>query len=248
MSKNTSSNLIAQIKSLGIRRARVVGNGEATLHPDCPELIKELSASVKFLSMLTNGQHLNQSIMDSLATAPVNLIEISVDSCDKHGYEKSRVGGDFERLLENLVQLKKTVHKEKRRALINIRVMIRPSQKNDELDMIDFWRQFGDTVMKQYVVDVTSRDDDAFKLHREAGRYPRCSLPFKIMNVHWNGEVPLCSYSHNQTEDKKQLILGNINDNSLLEIWNSPSMRQYRAGQRSRNESMMPLCNGCMGI
>jgi len=69
-------------------------------------MITELARACKYLQMITNLQRVNDSIIASILEAPIRLIEISVDSDHKEGYERSRVLGDFDRLLRNLETLK----------------------------------------------------------------------------------------------------------------------------------------------
>ena len=111
-----------------------------------------------------------------------------------------------------------------------------------------FWKPLGDVVSKQYIIDLTEHNTTgSFKTNDEEGRYPKCSLPFKIMDVHWNGNVPLCTYSIKQSGLKEGVLLGNVSNSTLLELWNHKLIKQYRDAHRSRDKAAMGLCNGCIG-
>jgi len=244
MEPTTFCNLVRQVKECGIPWISVCGNGEPTLHPKFPNYVRQLAAATKFLELTTNWQRVNQEIIYSVLQAPVNLMHVSVDGGNKEEYESMRIGGKLERLLQNLTllkQLKKATHSL---TLINIRVMLLPSQYGDEQRLLNFWRSYGDVVSKQYILNF---DSGSYGYENSYKPGSRCTLPFKILDLNWNGNVPLCTYSRRQTGKPEGLSIGNINQNSLLEIWNSQTIRQYREGHRYRKEELIPICKGCPG-
>jgi MoaA/NifB/PqqE/SkfB family radical SAM enzyme len=246
MSEETLADLVRQLRECGRPRVRLVGNGEATLHPRFAEFVRALGGATRMLTLTTNGQWRHDATAEAILDAPTHLVEISVDGMTREHYERSRPGGDFERLLRNLVRLRE-LRGPSRRTLINIRVMLRPSEKLDEPRIMRFWRAYADTVMSQYIIDVGGNDDDVYAPVHATGDYPRCTLPFKVLDVHWNGNVPLCSYSGKQTGQPEGLLLGNIRTRPLEDLWNDAVMSQYRRAHRTRDESLMPVCNGCFG-
>lgn len=154
MSEAVFSRLVQQIKDLGVSRVRIVGNCEALLHPRFNEMIARLARACRYLSIVTNGQSLDDiETITSMLRAPLRLIEVSVDSNCKEKYEKMRVGGSFDKLLANLVLLKQTRDKMNAPTLINIRTMIRPAERSIESDIFEFWRPFDNTVIPQYLHD-----------------------------------------------------------------------------------------------
>jgi MoaA/NifB/PqqE/SkfB family radical SAM enzyme len=69
-------------------------------------------------------------IPKSLIDAPVDLVEISIDAGGKARYEASRVRGNYEILMRNLERLHRMRNESKSRTMINIRLMVRPSNKS----------------------------------------------------------------------------------------------------------------------
>ena len=241
----TFSNLVRQVKECCIPWISLVGNGEPTLHRKFPSYVRQLATATKFLELTTNWQRVDEEIIYSVLQAPVNLMHVSLDGGNKEEYESVRIGGKFESLLQNLTllkQLKKETHSS---TLINIRVMLLPSQYGDEQRLLNFWRSYGDVVSKQYVLNFG--DSSSYGYENTYKQDARCTLPFKIVDVNWNGNVPLCSYSRRQTGNPHGLPIGNINENSLREIWNGPIISQYREGHRYRKEELIPICKSCPG-
>jgi MoaA/NifB/PqqE/SkfB family radical SAM enzyme len=245
MSPETFGNLIRQIEESGIRKVKLVGNGEPTIHPKFSEMIPQLVKAARFVTLTTNALALNETIIESILAAPVDVLHISVDGGTREEYERSRVGGKFDKLLQNLGLLRQMKRDRRAKTLVNVRVMLRPSQRSQEGALRQFWSLLSDVVSQQYVMDFTGSDTDVYPSADDHDACPRCTLPFKILDVRWNGDVPLCSYSQFQTGDKIGLLLGNLNQVSLAEMWNGERIKAYRAAQRQRNAAQMPVCKGC---
>lgn len=247
MSRETFSRLVAQIRATGVRRVRVVGNGEPTLHPSFSEFIQELSSATCDLELTSNWQRVSEPLARSVVEAKLSRLHISIDGASQASYEKHRLGGSWKALLENLALLRRVRQDYSPRPFVNIRVMMRPSDHGHEEPFKAFWAGYGDEVTTQFVTDWAGTDTDVFALDCGVGVYPHCTLPFKQIEVHWNGNVPLCTYSHVQSGRAEGLLLGNIRERTLAEMWNSDTMRGYRAGHRRRNPVLMPICEGCAG-
>ena len=132
--------------------------------------------------------------------------------------------------------------------MVLITVMLRPSEQRDVHEILRFWQPYCDIVSRQYILNVSAPEKDVY--HAQSALYnefPRCSFPFKELKIFWNGNIPLCKYSHLQTGDSTGIILGNININGLAEVWNHKVMKEYRVGHRKRQEELMPICRGCIG-
>jgi MoaA/NifB/PqqE/SkfB family radical SAM enzyme len=248
MASATFAKVLEDLKQLGTHRVRVVGSGEPTLHPEFASFIAALCQVTPFVSVLTNAQWRHpQKTIDAMLDAGVGVVEVSLNGDDKEGYESSRLGGRFERLLENLTMLNDSKRSRRSPAITNIRVMLRPSERAAENRMIAFWRQYADCVMPQYIFALKRsayRDDVYMPRQWEEGLYPRCSAPFKALNVLWNGDVPLCSFSVEHV-GPPGLVIGNVMTDSLSDLWHGDVMRQYREGHYRRDHDKMPICKGC---
>lgn len=247
MDESTFNRLIDQIQAIGIERVYLIGNGEPTIHPEFNVFVRQLAKSTRFVSLTTNWQKVDEQTIESVVRAPVDLINVSVDGFDTNSYEDSRIGGSLERLIRNLTELKHARPAGIRRPVINARVMLRPSQFDRREEIFEFWAPYCDEVSTQYVINSTGKGGDVYGIKGDPGHYPHCSFTFKQLNVNWNGDVPLCSYSGYQADDPSEAILGNINHQTIEQLWNHPLIRQYRMAQRKRLGDQMPLCNGCGG-
>jgi hypothetical protein len=56
MQREVFDNFLEDVRQLGVRWVRVLGNGEATLHPEFSFFIRQIARTVPYVSLLTNGQ------------------------------------------------------------------------------------------------------------------------------------------------------------------------------------------------
>jgi radical SAM protein with 4Fe4S-binding SPASM domain len=86
-------------------------------------------------------------------------------------------------------------------------------------------------------------DENYAKYYLEHGNcfgYSKCVAPFVMADVMPNGDVVTC-------RDFVDVTVGNIQDNSLLEIWNGKPYVQYRK-MMIRHQGMLPQCSRCCGL
>ena len=242
MSSCMFSTVLTQVKYAHPQTVRVIGSGEPTLHPRLREMIQALGGTAPVVTLTTNGQLLTERNA-SAALDVVDIIEVSVDSDNGADYDRVREGATYKRLTDNL-RLIRQLRKERRsKTMIEIRVGIRPSQKETER-FIEHWHPFGDVIVLQKLRAYSSSDPDLYPLE-PSGDTDQCALLFKYMNIRWNGDVPLCQYSAYQFGAPDGLLLGNVASDDLVNLWNSRLMRQYRNGHRRRDVVLTPICKGC---
>ncbi len=248
MSEFIFDKVIQGVVDCKVKRVRIIGNGEAIIHPNYFQYAKELRKVTPVVSLTTNAKFNKESLIYDTIDSDLDQINISVDGDNKETFEKLRLRGNFDKMLVDLKKMKEYKDAKKSRTLINIRVMVSPSDFHRHKEIMDFWKPYADVVSKQFLIPIIDgEEDETFETNAQKGRFPKCSLPFKIMDIQWNGNVPLCSYSWKQSGLNQGVLIGNLATKSLREIWNGPLIKQYRDAHRSRNGAKMPLCNNCVG-
>jgi len=81
----------------------------------------------------------------------------------------------------------------------------------------------------------------------EATLHPKCSLPFRNIQIRANGDIPICQISGSALNKSKRVIAGNIKDNSVNEIWNTGTFQTFRDAHRNRTLEDISICKGCKG-
>ncbi len=246
MEERIFDKLIQDIRKYRIRRISVVGNGEPTIHPMFNKYIKKLGEVSHVLSLTSNLQKVNEENISAIAQS-VNILNVSVDGINQQTYEKYRHKGSYNRLLHNISLLKKYKKELGSDLKLNIRLMVHPSYEANIKEMNKYWEQYGDIVSNQYVLNFKNEREDVYDFNTDENFHPKCSLPFKKLDIHWDGNVPLCSYYYKQANHPNSYILGNVEYQNLKEIWNLELISHYRKALKMRDKKNMPLCAGCIG-
>ena len=69
-----------------------------------------------------------------------------------------------------------------------------------------------------------------------------CHQPFVELNVYWNGEVGLCCWDYDN-----MIKLGNLNETSIMKIYNNKVFQMVRRKMLDKNCNFMP-CKICSQI
>lgn len=67
-----------------------------------------------------------------------------------------------------------------------------------------------------------------------------CFRLWHDMNVHWDGNVVLCCIDYEQ-----EVVLGNVNKQSLAEIWQGERMKEIRSLHMEGRYDEIPICGKC---
>jgi len=67
-----------------------------------------------------------------------------------------------------------------------------------------------------------------------------CLRPSSQLVINWKGDVTLCC-----NDFYGKLVMGNINDNNLLDIWRGPNFEFYRSKLIKGQRSSISICRHC---
>jgi radical SAM protein with 4Fe4S-binding SPASM domain len=159
-------------------------------------------------------------------------------------YERMRVGGIFEKTLSiatNFLEKKASMKKEKPYTRIQI---IRTKETQSEItDYVKKWLPLADSVyahnldgMVPWLGNVMMSPDEV--TDKNSNRLP-CTQLWKILNIFWNGQVSSCC--HDALGD---MVLGNIQDDSLKNLWNSKPAHEFRR-KHIENDLEGTICDSC---
>lgn len=247
MTRETFSNLLAQIKKHKIKKLSLVGNGESLIHPHFFEFACELKKVVGYVSVTTNLNNKNPDTIRNVIRSKIDQVNISIDGHTPAEYEAYRKGAVFSNLVKNLEILNEEKKAQRSSCLICIRLMLHPSNFAEMNESKRFWQKYCDVISWQSVINITGDAKDVFPAKRSVEKAPPCSLPFKILDVRQNGDIPLCSYSHMQMGNEDGLLIGNINQNDISSLWNGNTMTECRKFQKSGDFPAGYVCIGCIG-
>ena len=193
--------------------------GESTLHPEFIQFLEYTKGKFIDSRVNTNGQYRDISISRAMVE---NLKEISfsVDAFCADTYKMIR-GGDYYLLKKNINNCIYWANYTKANTKIVLSFTVTEANKLELQDFVTYWRRKYHNISFRIrpVWDRTSEERNRGTLKRK-----NCYMPNRRLVVAANGDVyPCCVQWH-----KPFTILGNVNSESLLNIWNSFSLQFIR--------------------
>lgn len=227
-------------------------NGEPLLHDDIIAMMryaKEKDVANRLI-LVTNGSKLTPQLCRDIMSIGIHYIQISVEGVSDADYRRiSNVNLDYDKLVGNVAYLYAHKHPD---TTLNVKLM---DCDLDEAARQKFLADFGkisDTQGIEHPISYTQPElkDTSLGIKPETTHdgYARtykdvCTLPFYTMNINFNGNVSACSFDW-----RHGLIMGNVGEESLLDIWNGKRYNDFRILHLQKRRNEHPVCNGCEGV
>ena len=229
-----------------IKVIRYIGTGEPLLNKNFLEMVKlaKESGVAERYELTTNGVLLSQKKYHTEITKYLDRIIISIEGLDDDSYfdiTGSKV--NFAELVDNI----KLLYRNKRNC--NIYIKIHNDAIKNETDLKRFHQVFEGICDQLFVENLVNLWPETISnLGLDAGfRFGGASTPqkvctqiFKSMMINANGEVVPCC-----VDFKRVNVIGNINTESLSEIWNGNIENEIRIKHLSGKGGEMRPCNSC---
>jgi len=219
------------------------GFGELFLNNKWSRLLDFASIrGIQPIIILTNGMLLNETNIPKLINK-VDVILVTIDGATAKTYESIRVKGNFEKVTKNIEKfLEIRQHNESPHLVLRI---IKMKETVGEIASFhEYWSKKigkGDTIhiadYNDWAGSVTYKGIDEIKTQRD--RRP-CRMLWKNLTVYYDGRVSPCCY-----DAEGDLIIGNISNQGLKEIWNGTPLRNMRDLHLAHQFEKIPLCSRC---
>lgn len=248
MTLETYKKIIVQIKQFPakLKLLSLTGHGEPMLNKDLPMMVKLAKETeiAERVEIITNASLLNKEMADALIDAGLDTLRISLQGLSSDKYEEiCGAHVNFTQLLENI----KYFYQNKKNTSLFVKIMDVSLDTGEE---DKFYQLFGDCTDRMYIekmrptydgVNITKDMDLQYDRYgRQHQRRKVCPLPFFMLGVFPDGDVEPCDTIY------KPIILGNVNQDTLLSMWNGEKLRGFRKmqlkGQRCDNEKCAVCC------
>ncbi|MDC0979320.1 radical SAM protein [Gammaproteobacteria bacterium] len=229
--------------------AVILGLGSETLvSKGAKEVLRKVKeAGVMDIFFGSNGVLLDKEVAQLLIDLEIARVEVSLDAATPETFHKIRGKDQLPRIEKNMEKLLE-VKKESNAALPVVRLCFceQAFNKHEKEQFVEKWSGRADYVDFQDVQDFSyvnelleTGDVEAFKdLEADDLPYIECAYPFNSLNVWSNGDIsPCCTYYG------KNLVFGNIRENSLEEVWHGEEMNALR--KEMITKKLKPTCKAC---
>ena len=242
MSEDVFDKICKQADKYGAKGIRFLRWGEPLLHPDIANMIKKANDYKLLTHITTNGSLLTRELSEKLVDNGLDSIIISMQGLDKEEYTKLR-GNNYNKMIEGLNNILKA-RGNKKNPYITISTTITDENQDDIDKFKEKWLKKVDDVSIGYTwfkrlenkKPVTEFIDRAKKLPHLF----KCQEVMIKLSIDWDGTVSPCCLDYNQ-----QLSIGNINDNTLKELWKSEDVKSIRTLLSHKRQDLFTLCRTC---
>ena len=229
----------------GLKSIKLQYRGEPLLHPKVAEFVDYAKKKGVIEVMFnTNANLLNEKMARKLIEAKMDKIICSIDGYTSDVYEKVRIRGNFDKVVENLKrlqELKKEMNVDY--PIIRVQMVKFPHLSNDYVkEYVDFWSKIADYVGVEEYNDWESEMKGKLSNEEVVCKEFCCTQPWQRLFVIWDGTIILCCGDHNL-----EMPLGNVNKNSLKDIWLSLRLQTIRKIHKRGDSHKIPICNKCSG-
>lgn len=229
-----------------IKILRITGQGEPLINKYLPEMIRYAKKKdvADFIEIITNGSLFCEENIDEIIDSGVDRIRISVEGINKSSYEEV-IGRKFD--FDNFVKNIELLYKHKKSCEIYIKTV--DVSVKTEADQNKFYNLFQDKCDKIFIEKITPlwAEFDELNISTDKGVHGEeakdikvCPYIFYSFFVNTNGQVTCCC-----ADWKRRYIIGDVNNESLLEIWNGNKLRSFWKDMLFGNKDKYLMCKKC---
>lgn len=244
MSWDVFLRLAEDAEKIGPQTVSLYAHGEPLLHPRIVLMVEELHKRGLATELVTNGDFLTAEMSVNLLAAGLHRLVISHPAISLENWQACRceplAPDTDERLkkavkvwqdVENKVTLRCLVFKEMvPKKVASTREYLQNWLATPGVREVEFWLY---QPWPEHVLE-----DQIPLIHRD----PKvCSLSLQTLMVSWNGKITPCPY-----DIHGDLILGQVPDVSLNEIYSSKELRKFRRQTIRRSRFRPAVCKKCL--
>ncbi len=212
--------------------------GDPLVHPDLDAMCRiaaDAGLEVHISSNFSFG--LKDDRIKSMVQSGLSHLTVCIDGLTQEKYQRTRVGGNIGRVVNNLERVCKA-RKELglREPLIEVQYIMFQHNEDEVEKARALCEGFGVDQFSTFwgcLDNWTGRDPSNYEVSapRKKSALPKCSWPHFSTVIKWNGDViPCCTFRQGAQymPNADQRTFGNVFDKGLAEIWNSTEYQQAR--------------------
>lgn len=247
MNEETFARILEQTKQFKqkFKVISLTGHGEPMLNPNLPDMVRSVKESniTERIEIISNASLLNNELSDRLIDSGLDVLRISLQGLSNQKYKDvCNVNLNF----QNLVNQIEYFYKRKKDCKVHIKIMDVALNEGEEKYFYDLFENICDRMYIEKcrpVYDGIEYGESAFELADRYGRVHEkrevCPLPFFMLGIFPNGDVEPCDTIY------KPIILGNVNENTLLEMWTGEKLKEFQRMQLEKKRCSNERCKVC---
>lgn len=218
-------------------------NNEPFLDTEFCEKIEEINRVCPNckVEISTNISKLTKKNIEKMKKMKISDFRISFFGYKRETYQKIMPGLDYDMSWHNLKMFLESGLKNKIDS-ISVTMIEHEAVQKEEFDLMsEFCKENGIRFNRWGYLD-RAGNNSYYKNESEQGDIIGCeqNRPYERMHIMSDGSVILCCQDW-----REEVVLGNIRDNTILEIWNSEKYKEVRDAIYHCNSEGIELCKKC---
>lgn len=188
----------------------------------------------------SNANLLDEYAAKGLIDSGLDAIYIGLDAITAETYSKVRVGGRYERTVNNvigLINMRDSANSKKPEVFVQFVEM--DVNKHEKDDFIKFWNRQGAAVKIRPKVSWAGAIDAPNLVLGNKDRWP-CYWAMQAMSITDTGKVVTCA-----VDLDARFVAGDMNEQTIKEIWNGKLKELRHLHASGRFEELPENCRNC---
>lgn len=240
-----------------VKKINIYKDGEPFLNKDTCKMINyaKKKGVAESIETTSNGSLIDETTAINIIDSGLDAIRISVEHINDQGYQDiTKTFSDYDTIRKNISFLFN--EKQKRNSSLKIHVKIidvNLSEAQKEIFLnhfspisdsinIDTLMGWSSTEKKDFLLgkDVDTGMDSKSEIKKDRSI---CPEPFKTLSINVNGDVSICCVDWAMTT-----VIGNVKNESLLDIWNGERIKTFRRTHLDGNRVKLKACSNCQYV
>ena len=213
---------------MGLKAIELGGGEEPLLRKELPDMISyAASKGIMDIRLGTNGTLLNPQLSQRLLRSGLTFFSVSVDAATATTYRKIR-GWDLSKLENNITTFLNILAKTGQALPVTRVSFVAMPENIEEIDdFITKWSSIVDIIDIQDYIEMADPSIVNVKGVLEGFS---CYQPWQRLTITAQGDVAPCCTFHG-----RKLLIGNVHERTIAELWNSEEMKKLRAQLLTKN-------------
>lgn len=240
-----------------IRKMDIYKDGEPFLNKDACKMIKYAKEKgvADSIQTTSNGALIDENLAIEIIESGLDVLRISVEHVSNEGYQEiTRTFSDYEKIIKNIKFLFEEKVRRKSHLKIFVKILdVNLSESEKETFLKDF-TPISDIINIDTLMGWSGTDKKDFTLGMDVNTGMNsenilkkdrliCPEPFKTLAINFNGEVSICC-----VDWAMATIVGNVQDENLIDIWNGERLNIFRKMQIQGRRKDLNACSDCQYI
>ena len=188
----------------------------------------------------SNGCLMDKDAAQKVIESGLDSIYFGVDAFNPETYSKLRVGGDYNKTINNiltLLGLKKNLSSDHPKVYIQFVEM--EENMNEKEDFIKFWTQYDVTVKIRPKLSWAGNIEAPNLILGNEDRWP-CHWLMQTMSIADDGKVVLCP-----VDLDAKVVVGDVTKETLKHVWQNQLKALRKLHIEDRYNELPPMCRDC---